>query len=121
MRRLILTAALLTSGVAIAADSSTFQLRNADDLVIACSVPADHALHANATGFCHGLLVGAFTYYNSTTAAEDRFICPPSPPPTRAKVMNDFVAWAKSRPQYMKDPPLDTLFRYLGETYPCRK
>jgi hypothetical protein len=121
MRRLILVAALMTSGAAVAADSSNFQLRNADDLVVACSVPADHALHANATGFCHGVLVGAFTYYNSTIAAENRFICAPSPPPTRAKVMNDFVAWAKSRPQYMKDPPLDTLFRYLAEAYPCRK
>jgi len=121
MHRLILAAALLTSGAAIAADSSTFQLRDAQDLVTACSVPADHTLHANATGFCHGVLVGAYTYYNSTVTAENRFICPPSPVPTRAKVMGDFVAWAKSRPQFMKDAPLDTLFRYLAETYPCRK
>jgi hypothetical protein len=67
------------------------------------------------------VLVGAFTYYNSTVTAENRFICPPNPVPTRAKVMNDFVAWAKARPQYSKDAPLDTLFRYLAETYPCRK
>jgi hypothetical protein len=121
MRKLILVAALMTSGVAIAADSSTFQLRDAQDLVTACSVPADHALHANATGFCHGVLVGAYRYYESTVTAENRFICPPSPVPTRARVMNDFVAWAKSRAQYMKDPPVDTLFRFLAETYPCRK
>ena len=121
MRGLILAAALMTSGAVFAADSSTFQLRDAQDLVTACSVPQDHALYANATGFCHGVLVGAFTYYNSTVTAENRFICPPSPVPTRAKVMNDFVAWAKSRSQVLKDPPLDTLFRYLAETYPCRK
>jgi hypothetical protein len=121
MRGLILAAALITSGTAFAADSSTFQLRDAQDLVTACSVPADHVLHANATGFCHGVLTGAYRYYESTVTAENRFVCPPSPPTTRAKVMNDFVAWAKARPQYMKDPPLDTLFRYLAETYPCRK
>ena len=121
MRRLMFMAALLASGAAVAADSSTFQLRDAQDLVTACSVPQDHALYANATGFCHGVLVGAFTYYNSTVTAENRFICPPSPVPTRAKVMNDFVAWAKSRSPVLKDPPLDTLFRYLAETYPCRK
>ncbi len=121
MRRLLLVFALLASGIAVAADSSTFQLRNADDLVVACSVPPDHALHANATGFCHGLLVGAYSYYNATVSAENRFICTPTPVPTRARVMNEFVAWAKSRPQYMNDPPLDTLFRYLAETYPCRK
>lgn len=121
MRRWIFIAALLTSGAAVAADSSTFQLRDAQDLVTACSVPQDHALYANATGFCHGVLVGAYTYYSSTVTAGNRFICPPNPTPTRAKVMGDFVAWAKSRPQYLKDPPLDTLFRYLAETYPCRK
>ena len=121
MRRLILAAALMTSGIVVAADSSTFQMRDTDDLVRACSVPSDHTLYANATGFCHGVLVGAYRYYESTVMAENRFICPPTPVPTRAKVMNDFVAWAGSHPQYMKEPPIDTLFRYLAETYPCRK
>ena len=121
MHRWFLAATLLATGPAIAVDSSDFQLRDAGDLVRACSVKPDHALHANAMGFCHGLLVGAYRYYESTVKAEDRFICPPSATPTRAKVMNDFVAWAASRPQYMKDPPVDTLFRYLAETYPCRK
>jgi len=121
MRHWLLAAALLTSGAAIAADSNNFRLRDTNDLVVACSVPVDHALYANATGFCHGVLVGAYTYFNSTVTAENRFICPPNPVPTRSKVMNDFVAWAKARPQVMKDPPLDTLFRYLEEAYPCRK
>jgi hypothetical protein len=118
---LIIATALLASGAALAVDSSTFQLRDANDLVRACTAPADHPLHANATGFCHGVLTGAYRYYESTVAAPNRFVCPPSPQPTRASVMNGFVAWAKSHPQYMKDPPIDTLFRYLAETYPCRK
>lgn len=121
MRRLIIAAALLASGAAVAADSSDFQLRDTGDLVRACSVPADHPLYANATGFCHGVLTGAYRFYESTVAAENRFICPPTPTPTRTTVMNGFVAWAKARPQTMKDPPLDTLFRYLAETYPCKK
>jgi hypothetical protein len=121
MRKLMLVAALMTSGAAVAADSSTFQLRDADDLVRACSVPADDPLYANATGFCHGVLTGAYRYYESTVRAESRFVCSPNPTPTRAKVMNDFVAWAKAHPQHMKDPPVDTLFRYLAETYPCGK
>lgn len=120
MRRVVLVAALATSGVAFAADSSTFQLRDAGDLVRACSVAPDHALHANATGFCHGVLTGAYRYYESTVTAENRFVCPPSPTATRATVMNGFVIWAKTRSQYMKDPPVDTLFRYLAEAYPCK-
>ena len=121
MRSLMIAAALLASGAAVAADSSNFQLRDTNDLVVACSVPADHSLYANATGFCHGVLVGAYRFYEATVKAENRFICSPSPTPTRATVMNDFVAWAKARPQAMKDPPLDSLFKYLAETYPCRK
>ena len=56
MRRLMFAVALLASGTAAAVDSSDFQLRDTNDLVRACSVPADHPLYANATGFCHGVL-----------------------------------------------------------------
>lgn len=121
MRRLIVMAALLASGTAIAADSSTFELRDAGDLVRACSVPQKHALYRNAIGFCHGVLTGAYRYYQATVTAENRFVCTPNPVPTRAKVMDGFVAWAKSHPQHMKEPPIDTLFRYLEETFPCGK
>jgi len=121
MRGLILVVALMTSGVAVAADSSTFQLRHTDDLVRVCSVPPEDIFYANATGFCHGILTGAYRYYDATVTAENRFICPPSPMQTRAEVMNGFVAWAKSHSQYTNDSPVDTLFRYLAETYPCRK
>jgi hypothetical protein len=54
-------------------------------------------------------------------SAEKRFVCPPTPAQTRAEVMNGFVAWARSHPQYMKDAAVDTLFRYLAEAYPCKK
>ena len=120
MRKWIVVTALLASGTAFSVDSSTFQMRDTDELVRACSVPAEHPLHANATGFCHGVLVGAYRYYEATVAAGSRFVCPPSPAPSRANVMNDFVAWAKAHPQTMKEAPVDTLFRYLAETYPCR-
>lgn len=121
MRRLILAVALMTSGVVVADDSRTFQVRDADALVRACSVPPDHKLYANATGFCHGVLTGAYRYYESTVTVENRFVCPPTPTQTRAQIMDGFVAWAKSHQQYMKEPPVDTLFRYLEETYPCKK
>jgi hypothetical protein len=122
MRRLILATALMTSTMVFAADaSSTFELRDASDLVRACSLPQEDVLYRNAIGFCHGVLTGAFRYYLATVPEEKRFVCAPNPPTTRAKVMDGFIVWAKSHPQYMKDPPVDTLFRYLEETYPCKK
>ena len=121
MRTFIGVLALLAAGSAFAADSSEFQVRDAADLVRVCSVPRDHQLHDNAAGFCHGILTGAYRYYESTVPKENRFVCAPSPTPTRAKVMNDFVAWSAKNAQYMKDPPIDTLFRYLAQAYPCKK
>jgi hypothetical protein len=121
MRTLIVAAALVASGTAFAADSSSFQLRDAGDLVRACSVPQNDVLYANATGFCHGVLTGAFRVYESMVKPESRFICSPSPTPTRAKVMDGFVTWANAHPQFMKEGAVDTLFRYLAETYPCKK
>ena len=121
MRSITAIMALAVAGSAFAADSSDFQLRNAGDLVRVCSVPRDHALHDSAAGFCHGVLTGAFRYYESTVAKENRFVCAPNPTPTRAKVMNDFVAWSAKNAKYMTDPPIDALFRYLAETYPCKK
>lgn len=121
MRTLILIAAgAALAAPAIAADSSTFQLRDAGDLVAICSVPASDPNHLNATGFCHGVLTGAFRYYEATIGRDKRFVCAPAVIPTRAKVMNDFVAWSRTRSAMLKDPPIDTLFKYLAETYPCK-
>lgn len=121
MRRLILVAVLMLSGVAVAADSNTFQVRTAGDLVRVCSLAPDETLYPNAMGLCHGVLLGAWGYYDSTVTAEDRFVCSPTPTPTRAAVMDGFVVWAKSNSQYMNDAPVDALFRYLAATYPCAK
>jgi hypothetical protein len=121
MRGLILVVALMISGVAAAADTNTFQVRTANDLVSVCSLTPEDPLYRNAMGFCHGVLFGAYAYFDSTVSAENRFVCAPNPTPTRAAVMNGFVTWAKSNSQYMNDLPVDTLFRYLAETYPCAK
>jgi hypothetical protein len=121
MRELILVAALIISGAALAAGSNAFQVRTADDLVRACSLAPDDPLYSNAMGLCQGVLLGAYGYYDSTVPAADRFVCSPSPTPKSADVMSGFVVWAKAHPQYMSDDPIDTLFRYLAQTYPCTK
>lgn len=112
---------LAVAGPVMAADSASFQLRDAADLVRVCSVGADDPAYANAAGFCHGFLAGAFQYYDATEPAATRFVCAPSPPSTRSEVMNDFVVWANAHPQYMKERAPDALFRYLTEAYPCKK
>jgi len=121
MHRLLPVLAFMMAGSAFAVDSGSFRVLNAADLVAVCSTAPDDPVHANAKGFCHGILLGAYRYYDSTVPAANRFVCAPHPVPTRTKVMNDFVDWAKAHPQYMVDKPVDTLFRYLAEAYPCKK
>ena len=31
-----------------------------------------------------------------------------------------FIDWATAHPQYMQDNPVETEFRFLMETYPCK-
>lgn len=121
MRTLTALAALLVVAPVFAVDSSSFKVGNASQLVELCSSAADDPAHANAMGFCHGYLSGAYQYYDSTQPTSGRFVCAPNPTPTRAEVMNRFVAWARAHPRYMNDAPADTLFRFLAETYPCNK
>ena len=121
MRSVVAAIACTIAGPVIAADSQIFQLRDTSDLVAVCSVAQNHPHYDTAMGFCHGILVGAYSYYDSAVAAPKRYVCSPTPTPKRAHVMIGFVAWARMRPELAKTRPVDTLFRYLGETYPCRK
>jgi hypothetical protein len=120
MKRLIVAATITMAGSAFSAEHDEFQLRTASDLIEICSAQASDTHYASAIAFCHGVLAGAFRFYLATTPADQRFVCAPNPVPTRSKVMNDFVARAKAHPQHAQEPAVDTLFRYLGEAYPCQ-
>jgi hypothetical protein len=121
MRFVLLAAALALAAPAGAVEREKYQVRNTADLVRVCSTDASAPDYASAIAFCHGILVGSYQFYDASRPAEGRSICSPNPTPSRAKVMNDFVAWANARPQYARSHAVDTLFRYLAETYPCKK
>lgn len=105
-----------------AATADNFTVRNAGDLVALCETPTSEANYVAAVHFCHGFASGAFQYYQAVAQADpaQRFVCPPNPPPTRNQAIAGFVAWAKGKTNVMSGPAADALFRYLGETYPCR-
>ncbi len=121
MRAVLVAAALMVATPALAADRPNYQIRHAADLVAVCATDPGAVDYATAISFCHGILVGAYQFYDASRPAEGRSICPPNPTPSRAKLMSDFVAWAKTRPQYSQSHAVDTLFRFLVETYPCKK
>ena len=127
MKRYIIVAACVygaaVSSPAGAADVQNFYVKNAGDLVTLCATQPDDQNYIAAIHFCQGFAVGAFQYYQelvkSTPAA--KFVCLPDPSPSRNDALAAFVVWANAHPQYLNDPAVDTMFRYLGETYPCNR
>ena len=108
---------------ALAATPEHFRVRSTADLVQICSTPANDPMLAAAISFCHGYAVGAYQYYRaSVSGPEGRpFVCLPDPPPSRTEGLQMFVAWARQNPQYMDEPAVEALFRWLATTWPCRK
>jgi hypothetical protein len=49
------------------------------------------------------------------------FVCPPELPPSRVEILSMFVAWPQAHPQAMGERPVDSLFRFLAEKWPCRR
>ncbi len=99
-----------------------FDVDSAEDLVMLCGAKPDSPNYMAAIHFCHGFGTGAYHYYLVQAAADPskKFICLPDPAPTRTEALNSFVSWMGDNPQYHNDEAVDALFRYLGETYPCK-
>lgn len=119
MRVSLLAVVLFLTVPAAVSGAEKYQLRYAADLVEVCSTSPRAADAAIAAAFCHGYLVGAFHFYDAVTPPDARFACAPDPRPSRSEVMDGFVAWAADHPQHMQENAVETLFRFLAETYPC--
>jgi len=100
-----------------------FEVKTARQLLQLCTVSPDDPRYREALHFCHGYLVGAYHYYLATIAGPNArlLICPPEPPPTRNAVISGFIGWAPRHPQYMSEAPVETYFRFLTETWPCKR
>lgn len=101
---------------------TNFQVKSTGDLVRLCEAKPSDTTGVAALHFCHGFAVGAYQYYQIVSAAENKrpLFCPPNPLPTRNEVIADFVRWANQNPQQMSAPPVEGMFRYLAQRYPCR-
>jgi hypothetical protein len=119
MRFLFTAAAIITLIPAALTADVKYQVRDAADLVAICDTSPRARDIGPALAFCHGFLTGAAHFYFAAIPESSRFACAPDPVPSRSEVMDEFVKWAKARSQYLSQPAVETLFRYLAETYPC--
>ncbi|HKD46745.1 MAG TPA: Rap1a/Tai family immunity protein [Rhizomicrobium sp.] len=120
-----LLAIVLSTAIPIAdgnaATTENFMAKTTADLIALCNTDPSQSNYIAAIHFCEGFATGAYQYYLSVAADSptDRYVCLPNPPPSRDSVKAAFVAWAQANPDSLTQAPVDSLFRYLGTTYPC--
>lgn len=108
-------------GSAMAIGPDQFRARTTADLVALCAADPAEENYVAAIHFCHGFATGAYQYYLSLVGVSEanRFVCPPDPVPSRSQIIADYIAWTRQNSQFMSDPPVDSIFRYLAHRYPC--
>jgi len=113
---------LTLPAVANAVSEKDFEVRTTQDLMNLCTAAPDDPLYPHAVNFCHGYLVGAFQYHEASASGPKgiRLVCLPEPPPSRNDAIKMFIEWSKAHPQYLKEKPVETEFRFLMEKWPCK-
>jgi len=114
--------ALLPPVYAGTVTKSDFQVKNTQSLLNLCNVNTDDPLYGQALHFCHGYLVGAFHFYKVSRLGpkSEHLVCVPEPAPSRNDAIDQFISWANAHPEHMHEVPVETEFRFLIETWPCK-
>lgn len=118
----VLLSIFLIPGWVGAVEKDDFLVDTTGDLIDLCTACESDPFHKEAVHFCVGFLVGAYHYHMVSHMGPQgkRLVCLPDPLPPRAKVVSMFVDWVKNHPEYLNEEPVDTWFRFLIETYPCK-
>jgi hypothetical protein len=117
----VMTAAGVSAQTVASSSETAFLVTTTGDLVRLCKAEPTDPTGIAALHFCHGFAVGAYQYHQVAAAAENKppLFCEPTPRPTRNEAVAGFVAWAQQSPKAMETPPVEGIFRYLAQRYPC--
>ena len=98
-------------------------IRTTSDLMALCNTPTTDPSYPGAIGLCVGYGSGVVDYHLADTYGHRRArkICFTSPPPTRGEARQMFVSWAQSHPQYMDEPAVEGVMRFMITTFPCHR
>jgi len=118
---LIFALVFLSPTLAGAVTPEDFKVKTTQNLVNLCSATTDDPLADEAVHFCEGYCVGAYHYYATATGGQkdNQWVCLPDPVPSRTSIISLFIEWTKAHPEYANDIPVESLFRFLIEKYPC--
>ena len=90
-----------------------------EKFITMCANTADVA----AQNFCHGYGQGVYETYLVTRHPKNApgFVCAQNSTLTRQEHINNFMKWTATHPQFNQASASDTILRYLGETFPCKR
>jgi len=97
-----------------------FELENARDLRIICSVTEQHPDYDTAHSFCIGFVTGAINYYVAVAAGPNMggYLCTDRPVP-RTDVINAFLEWSVAHPDMDSAPAVENVMRAAAAKWPC--
>lgn len=126
MKKLLAATCIVLAGTTSAMAQSTAKSSSVpkaqtstETLVKMCANKKDVA----EQNFCHGFGQGVYETYLITRHPKKAapFICAEKAALSRQEHLDAFLVWAGNHPQYNQISAADTILRYLGETYPCKK
>lgn len=123
LRLIVFFAAVLFSALAYSTvTEEDFLAKKTQNIINLCTASDQDPHQQAAIHFCHGYLVGAFHYYHAETTGspEKARVCFPDPRPSRNEAIDMFITWAKQHPEYANEAPVDSEFRFLETTWPCK-
>lgn len=118
-----------------AVTENNFMVRNTQDIVELCSVSPEDKLYTQAIHFCHGYLVGVYHYQNELYKSPglSPIVCIPRMHSSvsvnsemervelsRNHIIAGYTQWVKEHPDYLKEPIVDSLMKYLSDNYSCK-
>jgi hypothetical protein len=112
----LLVAAPLT---AWAAGGINLRVETSGDLAELCGANPKEAAADAKINFCHGFAQGVLDVERKYAGDKKKF-CFPSKPPTRTETMGEFANWVRALPAHKTLGPVDGLFQFLGERFPCK-
>ena len=125
-KAVMMTMALLLTlpalAVAGAVSEKDFEVGSTQELMNLCTASPDDPLFHQAVNFCHGYLVGAYKFYEAEHSGPKavKLVCMPASPPTRNQAIKMFIDWVKAHPEHLTEKPVESEFRFMMETWPCK-
>jgi hypothetical protein len=116
---LVLLTVALAAPAAQAQRGINIQARTAGELAELCAANPKDAQGDAKINFCQGYAQGALSTELRHTEGKKLF-CFPTPAPTRAATMAQFVDWVRALPDHKSLPAVEGFFHFLGERFPCK-